>query len=121
STPTVDGDLLFAVGATGMLTCLKIGAAQPKELWKKPLLDDFGAGNLEWGTSFSPLVDGNLVYVNPGGSGGRSLAALDKYTGAVRWQALDDAAGNSSPVLADCAGQRQIIFFTETGLVAVTP
>jgi outer membrane protein assembly factor BamB len=118
STPTVDGDLVFTVGATGIMTCLNLSGAK---LWSKPLLEDFGAPNLEWGTSLSPLVDGNLVFVNPGGPGGNSLAALDKLTGAVRWQTLDDAASNSSPVLADSAGRRQLVFFTDRGLVAVTP
>lgn len=121
STPSIDGTRLYAVGATGVMTCLDISASPPRVVWTKPLLAEFGTDNLKWGTSVSPLVDGDLVYVNPGGPGGRSLVALDKLTGAVRWQALDDAASNSSPVLADCGGQRQVIFFTETGLVAVTP
>src|SRR5262249_19542794 len=69
----------------------------------------------------SPLVDGDLVFVNPGAPGGHSCAALDKRTGEIRWQALDDTAGNSSPVMAECAGIRQVIFFTERGLVALTP
>ena len=121
STPTIDGDLVFSVGATGIMNCLRVVKDKPELLWTKPLLEEFGAKNLEWGVSFSPLVVGDLVYTNPGGPEGRSLVALDKRTGAVRWQALDDFAGNSSPVLADIAGQKQIVFFTETGLVAVTP
>jgi len=121
STPTVDGNRLYAVGATGIMTCLQIDGAQPELVWTKPLLEEFDAANLQWGTSFSPLVDGNLVYINPGGPGGKSLVALDKATGAVHWQSLDDAAGYSSPILTEIAGLRQIVFFTETGLVAVTP
>jgi outer membrane protein assembly factor BamB len=121
STPTLDGDLLFAVGGTGIMTCLKISGAQPEVLWTKRLLEEFGAKNLKWGVAFSPLVDGDLVYVNPGGPDGRSVAALDKLTGAVRWQALNDIAGYSSPILAELAGARQVIFFTERGLVALTP
>ena len=155
STPTIDGDLVFTIGATGIMTCLKLppvappskggeknnsppskdegknnsppleggarGGANPEVLWTKSLLEEFGAKNLEWGIALSPLVEGDLVYVNPGGPDGRSLVALDKLTGAVRWQALPDIGSNSSPVSADCAGERQIIFFTERGLVAVTP
>src|SRR2546426_222407 len=56
-----------------------------------------------------------------GGTGGKSLVALDKITGAVRWHALDDSAGYSSPVIAELAGLRQVVFFTEQGLVGVTP
>lgn len=121
SSPCVDGDRLYAVGATGTMTCLALGAVPPRVLWSKPLLEEFGAPNIQWGTSFSPLVDGSLVFVAPGGPGGRSLAALDKYTGAIRWQALDDPASPSSPVRAEIASQRQVVFLTGTGLVAVTP
>jgi outer membrane protein assembly factor BamB len=121
STPTIDGDLLFAVGGTGIMTCLKISAIQPEVLWSKRLLEEFGAKNLTWGVANSPLVDGDLVYVNPGGPDGHSVAALEKLTGAVRWQALDDIAGYSSPIIADLADERQVIFFTERGLVGLTP
>ena len=121
ATPTIAGDMLFAIGGTGIMTALNISAAQPTVAWTKDLLQEFGAGNLNWGTAYSPLVDGELVFVNPGGSAGRSVAALDQRTGAVRWQALDDAAGYGSPMLADCAGQKQVVFFTNTGLAAVAP
>ncbi len=119
STPTIDDDRIYTVGATGNMACLKI--KDGRVVWTKPLLEEFGARNLEWGTSVCPLVDADLVYVDPGGPNGHGLVALDKFTGAVRWQALDDAASNSSPVLATIAGQRQLVFFTEKGLVAVTP
>jgi outer membrane protein assembly factor BamB len=123
STPAVDSDRVYTVGATGMMHCLK---THPKDrageiVWSKNLLDEFGARNLQWGVSFSPLVDGNLVYVSPGGTSGNSVVALDKYTGAVRWHKLDDAPSYSSPVLATLAGKRQILFFTGAGLVGLDP
>jgi len=39
-TPTVDGDLLFALGTDGDLVCLEI--ATGKERWRKNLARDFG-------------------------------------------------------------------------------
>ncbi len=74
ATPTIAGDLLFAVGATGIMTALDIKGAEPTVLWTKDLLTEFGARNLEWGVAFSPLVDGTLVFIAPGGPDGRTVA-----------------------------------------------
>jgi outer membrane protein assembly factor BamB len=122
ATPTVDGDLVYTVGGTGIMNALKVNPASSsgEVVWHKDLLADFGARNLRWGTSLSPLVVGDLVYINPGGRNGNSIAALDKRTGAVVWKSLDDPAGYSSPVEATLAGQKQIVFFTATGLVGAT-
>jgi outer membrane protein assembly factor BamB len=114
---------VYTVGATGIMHCLKFDAKGPagEKVWRKDLLAEFGAKNLRWGVSFSPLVVGDLVYTNPGGPGGNSLVALNKATGAVVWKAEDDEAGYSSPILATLAGRPQVVFFTARGLVAVTP
>jgi outer membrane protein assembly factor BamB len=122
STPAVSGPFVYTVGGTGIMHCLKTepASAQGDMVWRKDLLGEFGAANLKWGVSFSPLVDGDLVFTNPGGPNG-SVAALDKATGALRWKNFDDQAGYASPIAAEIAGKRQIIFFTETGLVSVAP
>ncbi|MCI0378449.1 MAG: PQQ-like beta-propeller repeat protein [Gemmataceae bacterium] len=122
-TPTVDAELVYTVGATGVLACFRAFADGPQNqpLWTKNLLAEFGADNLRWGVSFSPLVEGDFLYLNPGGPSGKSLVALDKATGAVKWTSQNDQAGYSSPVAVTIAGQRQILFFTEPGLVSVAP
>jgi outer membrane protein assembly factor BamB len=119
STPTVEGEYVYAVGATGVFLCLK--AKTGDEVWKHELLSEFGAENLTWGMSFSPLIDGDLVYTNPGGPDGNSLAAFHKRSGKLVWKALDDKAGYSSPIAITTGGVRQIIFFTGKALVSVSP
>lgn len=123
ATPVVDGDYVYAVGASGMMHCLKALTDQPQGelVWKKDLVREFQAEIPKWGVSFSPLVDGPCVYVQPGGPHGNSLVALDKLTGAVVWRQHGDAASYSSPVSATLAGQRQILFFTASRLVSVDP
>ena len=123
STPQVDGDLVYTVGGTGMLHCLKLNPAEKvgEVVWRKDLLREFQAVNLRWGVAFSPLVEGDLLIVVPGGTDGNGVVALDKKTGMVRWRALDDPAGYSSPMAATLAGQRQVIVFTGLGLVGLDP
>lgn len=119
STPTVAGERVYAVGATGILSCLD--AQTGKKVWDHDLLREFNARNLQWGVSFSPLVDGNLVYAIPGGAGGNSLAAFDKGDGHLVWHSGDDPAGYSSPILTAAAGVRQLLCFTGTALVSANP
>jgi outer membrane protein assembly factor BamB len=119
STPTVDEGRVYTVGATGVFLCLD--AASGQQHWRHDLLEEFDASNLSWGVSFSPLIEGNLVLTNPGGSNGRSIVAFDKKTGNVVWKAFNSRAGYSSPIAVTAAGRRQIIFFTSSGPVGVAP
>jgi outer membrane protein assembly factor BamB len=71
--------------------------------------------------SFSPLIEGDLLLTNPGGSAGNSVVAFDKHSGQVVWHVLDDPAGYSSPIGVTAAGQRQVIVFTGASLVGLSP
>src|SRR5262245_34019522 len=110
STPTIDGNFLYALGGQGELVCLDV-AQKGKEIWRKSLIKDFkGVMMSEWGYSESPLVDGDRLICTPGGSEG-TVAALDKKTGAVLWRTkeLTNKAPYSSAVVADIQGTRQYI------------
>jgi outer membrane protein assembly factor BamB len=119
STPTVDGGRVYTVGATGLFHCLE--AETGKKLWQHDLLKESGAQNLPWGVSFSPLVDGGMVFTSPGGPNGGSVAAFDRNDGTRVWEALDDPPGYSSPIAITAAGVRQVIVFTGNSLVSVAP
>jgi hypothetical protein len=117
ATPTLDGDRLYAVSAGGHFACLTADGGHV--LWRHDLLAEFAASNLEWGAAYSPLVDGELVFVNPGGPKGNSVAAFHKADGRLAWKALDDPAGYSSPVALTAGGVRQVVFFTGAGAVGL--
>ena len=85
------------------------------------MLADADAGNLDFGSSASPLVVDNTVVVQPGGANGQSVVAYDRQSGTRIWGALDDRASYSSPMLVTLAGVRQILTFTETRLVGLSP
>ena len=121
STPSVDGDRVYSVGATGLLHCLK---AKPEQkdgevVWKKDLQEEFGAIVPKWGVSFSPLVLGDRLYIVPGGPNGNSLAALDKKTGAILWKKHGDLAAYTSPIPATIHEQLQILVLTGKRLLGV--
>jgi outer membrane protein assembly factor BamB len=66
STPTVDGDALFALGSDGDLVCLE--TATGKERWRKNLRTDFGGQPGAWAYAESPLIDGDALVCTPGGA-----------------------------------------------------
>jgi outer membrane protein assembly factor BamB len=119
STPTVDGELLYALGCRGILVCLK--AADGQEVWRKDFRKEFGGEVGGWDYSESPLVDGEKLVVTPGGKKA-SIAALNKKTGDTLWSCPIPDAGNaeySSVIAADVEGTRQYIQFLKKGVVGV--
>jgi len=119
STPTIDGDRVYALGSRGGLYCLRLGDG--KKLWDADLKARFDAPLPAWGFACSPLVDGELLLLSAGGRGGQSVVALDKMTGKTKWTALDDPAGYSSPVISKAAGTRQVVFFTGSAVAGLDP
>ncbi len=119
STPTVDGDFVYALGAQGELIC--VDAAKGGVVWRKNLKSDLG-GEMwsEWGYSESPLVDGDQIVCTPGGKDG-TLAALDKKTGAVRWRSKDwtDKAAYSSITATEAGGVRQYVQMTGESVAGI--
>jgi len=112
STPTVDGDSLYALDAQGELIC--VDTATGKKKWSVNLEKDLKGELMSvWGYSESPLVDGAQVVCCPGGKDG-TLAALDKKTGKVLWRSkeLTDKATYSSLVVAEIGGVRQYVQLT---------
>lgn len=118
STPSIDGDLVFAIGQFGEIACVQ--AASGAKVWAKHLVTDFGGELPEWGFAESVLVDGDKVLCTPGGSKG-AIVALDKKTGAVVWQSkgLTDPAAYSSLVRAKICGIDQYVQLTPVSVVGV--
>jgi len=116
STPTVDGNRLYVLGASGDLTCLETSSG--KRVWSLNVLRQFGGSNPRWGLSESPLVRGDRVLINAGGPEA-SIVALDKRDGKVIWTSGTDAAGYSSAVVQRVGSTEQAVFFTASHAVGV--
>ncbi len=119
-TPTVDGDLLYAMGGQGTLVCAQ--TRDGKVVWRKSMVSDLGGKIPGWGYTESVLVVDKLVLCTPGGEQG-TFAALKKDTGELAWQTseLKDAAHYSSPILAVHNGKPQIIHRVMIKVFGVDP
>ena len=117
STPTVDGNSVYLLGAYLVLSCLDANTG--KVLWQHDIVRENAGDVIKWNHAASPTLDGNYIYVNAGGKG-QSFLAFDKKTGKVAWKTGDDRPTHASPVPATIHGVRQIIFFTQKGLASFT-
>lgn len=115
STPASDGKQVFCMTPSGLLACAD--AATGRLLWKKDLGGQMMSG---WGFSESPLLDGALVVVTPGGPAG-TVEAFDKATGKSVWQSkeLTDKAAYSSLFAIELGGIRQYVVFTDKSVAGI--
>jgi outer membrane protein assembly factor BamB len=119
STPTVDGDLLYALGSDGDLACLESATGTVR--WRKSLRADFGGVPGAWAYAESPLVDGDTLVCTPGGTGA-TLVALNKHSGDLIWKAPvpgGDPAAYASAIVVNVNGVKQYVQFLGKGLVGV--
>lgn len=119
STPTVDGDFIYAFGSDGDLACLE--AKSGKIRWLKNVQKEFAGQPGTWAYAESPLVDGDAVVVTPGGAEA-TMVALNKKTGAVIWKSAipgGDPAGYASAIVVQAAGRKQYVQLLSKGIVGV--
>jgi outer membrane protein assembly factor BamB len=118
STPTVEGDFIYALGALGDLVCVEKRTGKVR--WRKSFSEDFGGEVPQWGFCESVLIDGNRVICTPGGPEG-AMAALDKQTGEVIWRSADftDGAQYASIIAIENGGKRQYVQLTQEHLVGI--
>lgn len=119
STPTVDGDHLYAISVLGELHC--INRHTGKNVWHVRLKDDLKGRIIHDGRYCeSPLVDGDRVICCPGNKGG-TFAAFDKNTGKLLWRSkeLTDEGVSSSAIVVEIDGLRQYVNLTGKGVAGV--
>lgn len=119
STPSVDGDLVYAVSAYGKLWA--VNRTSGEAVWHKDLRGEYGAQVPTWGVAAAPVVEGDLLLFNVGGKPGYLLAAFDKASGELKWHSGSGKPGYSLPLTVTAGGIRQTIFFTGDKVVSVDP
>tara|TARA_R110000850_G_scaffold175640_1_gene301395 strand:- start:1157 stop:2386 length:1230 start_codon:yes stop_codon:yes gene_type:complete len=112
-TATIDGDQVFHLARQGELVCLSAGTGAV--IWKKHLQSDFSYTPPTWGFGGSPLIQGDVVYLNAGEAG----LALNKSDGSVVWQSEDEEAGYSGPYPFEMKGTRYLMFTNKRYYVCV--
>jgi outer membrane protein assembly factor BamB len=144
-TPTIADGRVFVLSSNGLLAC--VSADKGEIVWKKNLEDAYGGKKGMFGYCESPLVDGDVVIVTPGGDKA-TLVALKAKNGEEVWKSsvtglkMKEAKGGfgkgkggfggfgpkaeyntaaySSPIKADVKGGKQYLQFLSGGVVGVS-
>jgi outer membrane protein assembly factor BamB len=107
-------------------------------LWKLDTSEKFHVVQNFFGVGSTPVVEGDLLILGVGGSpagsrpsspdqlneikgGGSGIVALDKLTGAVKYQVTDELASYASPTVTTIAGRRWGFVFARGGLIGFEP
>jgi len=117
ATPTVTDNALFALGATGLLTCLD--PVTGAERWQINVTSVADAQVPPWGFASSPLVRNDEVIVIVGGNSG--TAAFDSRSGELQWVSEPHFPGYCSPRIERFEGEELLLAFYGDGLAAMNP
>src|SRR5262249_17548161 len=127
ATPTVDGDRVYVVGATGQLSALDVRTGAVR--WRKDYQRDYGANRKRWawdyGFASSPIVDGPRLIAVVGGAGNAMAVAFDKVTGKELWRSIESDGGVdlgvAQPIIVEAGGARQLIVWLPEMIHALDP
>jgi len=129
TTPLVAGDRIYAQSSLGELQSRRI--ADGTLVWRTNFRTNFAApwlgedsvipGAAEHGYTGSPVLVGDRLVAGVGATNGAGLVAFHAKTGKVLWQSQNDLAAYASPIRATLDQEVQVIAFTVTGLLSVSP
>jgi outer membrane protein assembly factor BamB len=119
TTPLVEGDRVYTLGAMGHLFCL--GASDGKVIWAKNFVKDYNAPLPVWGWAGHPVIDGDRLICTVGGDK-QAVVAFDKRTGKELWKALTDEEICYAPlVLCEAGGRKQVIVWMSESVSGLDP
>lgn len=117
ATPLVHEGKVYTLGTRGDLFCLD--ARTGRRIWQHNLETEYHVREEE--SRASPLIEDNLLIVFAGGKPGPSVIALNKDTGKQVWNAVEEAAAYSSPLVINAGGTRQLIVWTQQSVTSLDP
>ena len=114
NTPAVDDERIYAFfGKTGVFAFDHSG----KQLWQT----DVGSKTHGWGTSASPVLYKDLVFINASVESA-SLVALDRRTGEEKWRANGIRDSWNTPlVITAKSGRQELIVAKQGDVLAFNP
>lgn len=121
ATPTIDGDRVYVLGATGALIALDVETGDV--LWRRDYVEQYDTEIPPWGMAGAPLVDGDRLIALVGGQPDAKVVAFDKMTGREIWRSLpgDSEPGYSQPIIFEAGGARQLIIWHASAVASLDP
>ena len=117
-TPVIAGNRVYLLSGLGKLVCLS--AASGDILWSKDLFREFDGRNIQWGVNETPVVDGNIIYVTPGGRR-NNVVALNRMSGELIWSSpgKGELSAYCTPLLFEHGGRKILATHTASHLIGL--
>lgn len=118
STPTVVGDLIYVCSGKGDIGCFDKKAGSKK--WSLNMVSDLQGTINMFGYSQSLLVNGDLVYCQPGGPE-NNVVALNRFTGEKVWsqKAKGEIEAYGSPIVVKRGHRDLLMIFSEMSFLGL--
>ena len=104
----------------GRSAYVALDLADGKVAWSRTLGESDSRAPV-YGHAASPVPVDDLILVLSGGAAGKTLLALGQRDGAPAWSWGDDQVGYQTPLIAEVAGERQVLVFTNRHLAGLDP
>ena len=116
ATPAVSEGIVYVLSPDLVLHALTADSGKP--VWTHDLIMEYAAHNIGWNSAASPVIDGDLVFIMGGGRD-QALLAFNKKSGQLAWKSGTESITHATPVVANILGERQVIFYCQSGLVSL--
>jgi outer membrane protein assembly factor BamB len=118
--PLIHGDRVVTFGAQGVLSCHTL--ADGSLAWRRDTHRDFGAAEGYFGAGSTPLVVGDAVIVNVGGSRKEAgIVAFSLASGETLWTRSSEPASYSSPVAVMLGDEPHAVMITRYKCLLLDP
>ncbi len=118
STPTVEGNLIYVCSGLGNLYCFE--AKDGSQKWSVDMLKDLNGRFTLFGHAESPLLDGDQVFLTPGGSD-TNVVSLNRFTGKINWicKGRGEIPAYNSPVLIKLPDLNILVTFSAYNMLGI--
>lgn len=118
STPTIVGELAYLLTGNGRLVCLNTKSGT--EIWAKELFTQMDGANITWGVTESILIDGNYLYVTPGGKN-NNVVKLNRLSGEIVWSCagLGELSAYCTPLLIQLPARQLLVTHTASHVLGI--
>lgn len=110
--PVVSGDLLYQFSGLGLVVCMHLNTGSVK--WTKDIVKEYGGRIIASGYNETLAVNGDMLYVTPGGSK-HTIIALNRKDGSLIWSATveGDKCAYCTPLVVRLEGRTLLVTHLE--------
>lgn len=118
STPLFYDDQVYIMSSFGYLACMK--ANDGSIVWDVDLFEEYDGRNIKWGVTENLLIDGEKLFVTPGGEEA-NVIALNKDNGELIWKSKGNGeiSAYCSPLVVQRGDTRLLITQTSESILGL--